>query len=146
MILKLEMPLIDPSLLGGRLVRWSKSVGDPINFGDEVCVVALDEFVAVRRTARATLLAGRRRKRLKSDLEVRSGKVFIEVALTSSDRGVLGKIIKAEGDDVGIGDVLAIVSSQGDEDLGSEVDWSGVPGLRVVANPVGGDDNFEVAD
>lgn len=143
MICKLEMPLIDPSLLGGRVVRWSKQVGDPIGFGDEICIVALDEFAALRRTARATLLAGRKRKKLKSDLEVRSGKVFLEVTLTSSDQGVLRKIIKEQGDQITIGDTLAIVTSEIDEDLGQELAWAEAPVLRVVANPLGDDENLE---
>ena len=143
MSVTLEMPLIDPSLRGGRVVSWTKQVGDPISFGDEICTVALDEFVAIRRTARATLLAGRKRKKLKSDLEVRAGKVFLEVALTSSDEGVLRKIIKQEGDQITIGDTLAIVTSQAEEDLGQESRWVEAPVLRVVANPIGDDENLE---
>jgi pyruvate/2-oxoglutarate dehydrogenase complex dihydrolipoamide acyltransferase (E2) component len=143
MICKLDMPLIDPSLRGGRVVRWSKNVGDSISFGDEICIVALDEFAALRRTARATLLAGRKRKKLKSDLEVRSGKVFLEVALTSSDQGVLRRIIKEQGDQIVIGDTLAIVTSEVEEDLGQELAWAEAPVLRVVANPVGDEENLE---
>ena len=143
MICKLEMPLIDPSLRGGHVVRWTKQVGDPIGFGDEICIVALDEFAALRRTARATLLSGRKRKNLKSDLEVRSGKVFLEVALTSSDHGVLRRIIKEQGDQITIGDTLAIVTSEVEEDLGQELAWDDAPVLRVVANPLDDDDNLE---
>ena len=143
MICRLEMPLIDPSLLGGTVLRWNKSVGESISFGDEICVVALDEFAAIRRTARATLLAGRKRKKLKSDLEVRAGKVFLEMAITSSDEGVLRRIVKDEGDKIMIGDTLAIVSSHVEEDLGEESGWVEAPALRVVANPVGDENNFE---
>jgi len=143
MICRIEMPLINPSLRGGRVVRWNKQVGEAISFGDEICIVALDEFAAIRRTARATLLAGRKRKKLKSDLEVRSGKVFIEVALTSSDEGVLRRIIKQQGDEITIGETLAIVTSQINEEFGKESGWAEAPLLRVVANPVGDDESFE---
>ena len=143
MICKVEMPLIDPSLRGGHLVSWSKQIGDDINFGDEICIVALDEFAALRRTARATLLAGRKRKKLKSDVEVRAGKVFLEVALTSSDQGVLRKITKQEGDKIVIGDILGIVTTQVEEDPGQEIAWADAPVLRVVANPVGDEENLE---
>lgn len=142
MIYKLEMPLIDPSLRGGHVVSWSKKVGDHIGFGDEICVVELDEFAALRRTARATLLAGRRRRKLKSDLEVRAGKVSVEVAITSSDRGVLRKIVKEQGDQVVIGDTMAIVASDDHGDLGQEYEWVQAPAMRVVPNPVGGDQDF----
>lgn len=137
---------MNPSLRGGRVVSWSKEVGDPISFGDEVCVVALDEFAALRRTARATLLSGRRRKKLKSDLEIRSGKVFLEVAITSSDQGVLRKIIKNQGEQIAVGDTMAIVSSGEGDELGEEKEWAKAPVLRVVANPVGGDEDFEEGD
>lgn len=146
MIFRLEMPLIDPSLRGGRVVGWSKDVGDSIDFGEEICTVALDEFAALRRTARATLLAGRRRGRLKSDLETRAGKVFVEVAITSSDQGVLRKITKGQGDRIVIGDTMAIVASQDHGDLGQEYEWTEAPVMRVVANPVGGDEDFKEGD
>jgi pyruvate/2-oxoglutarate dehydrogenase complex dihydrolipoamide acyltransferase (E2) component len=145
-ICKLEMPLIDPSLRGGRVLRWSKKVGDEISFGDELCVVALDEFAALRRTARATLLAGQRRTKLKSDLEVRAGKVLLEVVIVSSDQGVLRNIIKNNGDQIAIGDTLAIVSSHVNDDLGDESEWVKAPMLRVVANPVDDNQDFEEGD
>lgn len=126
-------------------MRWNKQIGDHIGFGDEVCVVALDEFAALRRTARATLLAGRRQKKLKSDLEVRTGKVFLEVAITSSDEGVLRRIVKNQGDQIAIGDMLAIVTLHEDDDIGVEQDWLQAPLLRVVANPVA-DHDFEEGD
>lgn len=143
MIIKLEMPLIDPSLRGGHVVQWSKAVGDDIGFGDEICVVALDEFAALRRTARATLLAGKRRDKLKSDLEVRDGKVFLQVAITSSEPGVLRQIIKEQNAPIAIGDTMAIVSTHDHGDLDQEADWDSAPVMRVVTNPVGGDDDFQ---
>jgi len=140
------MPLIDPSLRGGHVVSWTKNVGDDIGFGEEVCIVALNEFAALRRTARATLLAGRRRGKLKSDLEVRAGKVFFEVAITSSDHGVLRKIIKDEGDEIVTGDTMGIVGSRDHGDLGQESEWATATVMRVVTNPVGGDQDFEEGD
>ncbi len=140
------MPLIDPSLRAGHVVSWSKNLGDDIAFGEEVCIVALNEFAALRRTARATLLSGRRRGKLKSDLEVRSGKVFLEMAITSSDNGVLRKIIKQDGDPIVPGDTMAIVASQDHGDLGEEHEWASATVMRVVANPVGGDHDFEEED
>jgi len=142
-ICKLDMPLMDPSLRGGRIVSWSKSVGDEITFGDELCVVVLDDFATLRRTATATLLAGRRRGKLKNDQETREGKVLLQVAITSSDSGVLPKIIKDQGDDVAMGDTMAIVTAQESDDLGGESDWAQAPALRVVANTVPDDLHFE---
>jgi len=130
----LAMPLIDPSLRGGSIVRWVKKTGDPIAFGDEICIVGLDDFAVLRRTARATLLAGRKRKKLKSRLERRSGKVLVQVALTASDRGILGRILKEAGAPVAIGDVLGVVVSEEGEPIRSESEWLDAPRFRVVAN------------
>lgn len=135
--------MIDPSLRGGEVVSWSKNIDDPIGFGDEICIVALDDFAALRRTARATLLAGKRREKLKSDLEVRAGKVRIEVTITSSDTGILRQIIKEQGDRIEIGDTMAIVATEDHASIGHEHEWAQAPTLRVVANPVDGDQDFK---
>ncbi len=144
MIMKLEMPLIDPSLRGGKVVRWNFAEGDSFGFGDELCVVAVDEFAVLRRTARATLLSGKKRKELKSDLEVRGGKVFVQVSLTSSDSGVLAAIVAGEGDPVVTGSLLAVTSTHDHGPVEGDVeDWKKASGLRVVANMVPEDDHID---
>ncbi len=144
MILKLEMPMIDQSLRGGRVVSWFKQEGEPIGFGDEICRVAVDEFAVLRRTARATLLSGRRRKKLKSDLEVRQGKVYLEVDVTSSDSGVLRKQIAREGEPLQSGDLLAVVTTEDHGELEEpEQQWREAPAFRVVVNVAGGDNDLE---
>lgn len=144
MISKLEMPKIDQSLRGGRVVAWYKQEGDAIGFGDQICKLAIDEFAVLRRTARATLLSGRRRKKLKSDLEVREGKVYLEVELTSSDEGVLRRCIAGAGEPVSTGDLLAVVASPDHGDLSEgEAEWSAAPEFRVVVNVAGGDNDLE---
>lgn len=135
MLMKLEMPLIDPSLRGGSVLKWLKREGEPFQFGEEICLVAVDEFAALRRTARATLLSGRKRRALKSDLEIRQGKVYLRVALTSSDSGFMRKIIADDGDPIAVGDLLAVVSTTDSGVLDGTVDdWKSVPTMRVAAN------------
>ena len=144
MILKLEMPTVDQSLRGGRIVAWYKDEGDPIAFGDEICKLAIDEFAVLRRTARATLLSGRRRKKLKDDLEVRQGKVYLEVELRSSDRGVLRKQLVHEGEPLAHGDLLAVVATEDHGELTEgEQQWRDAPSFRVVVNVAGGENDLE---
>jgi len=134
MITKLAVPVVDPSMQGGRVLRWNKQEGDAIAFGDEICELAVDQFAVLRRTGRATLLSGRRNKKLKSDLEQRDG-VYFEVVLTSSDDGILRKIVADEGDRIAIGDLLGVIAAEGDGDLeGSTEEWNAAPLLRVVVN------------
>jgi pyruvate/2-oxoglutarate dehydrogenase complex dihydrolipoamide acyltransferase (E2) component len=144
MILKLEMPTIDQSLRGGRVVSWYKQEGDPIAFGEEICKLAIDEFAVLRRTARATLLSGRRRKKLKSDLEVRQGMVYLEVEITSSDEGVLRKRVVQEGEPLESGDLLGVVATA-DHGVFTEPEpqWRDAPAFRVVVNVAGGDNDLE---
>jgi hypothetical protein len=59
---------------------------------------------------------------------------------------VLRKIIKNDGDEIAIGDTMAIVSLQADDDLGEEHEWVKAPLLRVVANPIDDDHDFEEGD
>ncbi len=135
MWMKLEMPLINPSLRGGHILRWNKRLGDRFEFGDVLCTVVLDEFAALRRTGRATLLSGKRRNNLRSDLEVREGKVSLQAELVSSDRGIVHEIVADDGDHIKVGDILAVVTTgeyDGDEtNVGM---LTKMPIMRVAAN------------
>ena len=142
--MRVEMPAVDASLRSGRVVRWHKTEGDEIGFGEPICDVAIEEFAVLRRTARATLLTGRRRKKLKSDLETREGKVYLEVAITSSDAGVMQKHIVDVGETIEIGQTVAVVATPDHEgSIGDSSDWQSAPPMRVVINVVGGDNDLE---
>ncbi len=137
MITKLEVPAVDGAMQGGKVLRWHKREGDTIAFGEDICELAIDEFAVLRRTARATLLTRRRRDKLKSDLETREG-VYFEVVVTSSDTGVLRKIVAEEGVRIGVGDLLAVATTDADEPLDGDADrWREAPALRVVVNRKG---------
>lgn len=146
MSVKLEKSPADPSLRGGRVARWSKRVGDRIGFREDICVVGLDDFAALRWTGRGMLLAGRRRLGLKSDLEARADQVFGEIAITSSDHDVSRKTIKDQRDQAVITDTTAVVASHDHGELSQEYEWAQAPAMCVVANPVGGDQDFEKGD
>lgn len=134
MILRFEVPNTDPSLRGGSLKEWHKAEGDEIGFGDEVCTIAYDDFAALRRTARATLLAGRRRKNLKSKLESREGKVLLNVTLTAAESGTVGKILTEPGDRFAVGDTLAVITTEPTDEVVPDTDFTESPPMRVVAN------------
>ncbi len=140
MILKLAIPAHDQSLRSGRVLRWYKREGDHVGFGDDICDIAIDEFAVLRRTGRATLLARARRGRLRDDLEVRQGKVYVEMRLTSSDQGVLRKIVAQEGDEIGPGAMIGLVVT-GDETLDGPADrWTDATPMRVVVNTINDED------
>lgn len=134
MITKLEVPAVDPSMVGGKMLRWRKREGDAIAFGEEICELAVDQFAVLRRTGRATLLTGRRRNKLKSDLEAREG-VYFEVVVMSREQGFLRKIVAGEGQRIAIGDLLAVITTAEEDELVGNLDsWGAAPALRVVVN------------
>jgi pyruvate/2-oxoglutarate dehydrogenase complex dihydrolipoamide acyltransferase (E2) component len=134
MILRLDVPLTNPSLTGGTVKEWHKSEGDVIGFGDEVCTVSYDQFAVLRRTARATLLSGRKAKRLKSSLESRTGKVLMNVVVSAAEQGVLGKILMGPGDRFAVGDTLAVMSTKPIDHLGVPEDLTELATMRVETN------------
>jgi pyruvate/2-oxoglutarate dehydrogenase complex dihydrolipoamide acyltransferase (E2) component len=134
MILRLDVPLTNPSLTGGTVKEWHKSEGDVIAFGDEVCTVSYDQFAVLRRTARATLLSGRKAKRLKSSLESRTGKVLMNVVVSAAEQGVLGKILMGPGDRFAVGDTLAVMSTKPIDHLGVPEDLTELATMRVETN------------
>jgi pyruvate/2-oxoglutarate dehydrogenase complex dihydrolipoamide acyltransferase (E2) component len=134
MILRLEVPVTNPSLIGGTVKEWHKSEGEVIGFGDEVCTVAYDQFVALRRTARATLLSGRKAKRLKSNLESRTGKVLMDIVVSAAEQGVLGKILMDPGARFAVGDTLAVISTEPINDFTVPGDLAELATMRVETN------------
>lgn len=134
MLLRVEMPMINPSLLGGKVLSWHIGEGEQVGFGEDICTVSLDDFVQVRRTGRATQLAGKKMGRLKSKIESRSGEGLVNVVITASDRGKLAKILKSEGDPVAIGDLIAVVSTDDSDEVSSPDSWAEAPVMRVVGN------------
>jgi pyruvate/2-oxoglutarate dehydrogenase complex dihydrolipoamide acyltransferase (E2) component len=142
MMMKITMPTYDQSMRGGRVLRWHKGEGDDIGFGDDICDVAIDEFAVLRRTGRATLLSGRRQKKLRDDLEVREGKVYREMTITSSDQGTLRKVVAGEGDSIALGDLLAVVTTDGQPLSGTPADWQNATPMRVVVNALNDEEDF----
>ncbi len=142
MIMRLEMPMIDASLLSGRLVRWRKMEGEEFSFGDILCEISLEEFAALRGNKSATALSGRGRwgRSGRSRVEVREGKVRLDVAVSTADSGRVRKLVAAEGEVVQVGALLAVVSTSDHGDIGSSGDWASAPPLRTATNTIGATD------
>jgi hypothetical protein len=142
-LLRLEMPGTVPTLRGGKLMSWQKQLGDRIAFGDELVTVAMDDFAVLRRTARATLLAGRRGSRLRSDLESRSERVAVNVIVTASESGTLSEKSKQVGDFVAVGDLLGMVETDPDDLTHNLVPNGSVPVMRVISNVANDEGPFQ---
>lgn len=144
MLLKVEIPAADAAFRGGYVARWHVKEGDPIEFGDDLCDIAIDEFVAMQRTKRATLLGSSnpfRKRRVKDALSLREGRGVVHMRLTSSESGVqLGKIMVAEGGRVAIGDLVGVLSDQGVVATPDEPSLAAAAEARIVVNMPDEDD------
>lgn len=135
MILKVSIPAADAAFRGGFIVAWHKAEGDPIQFGDDLCDVAIDEFMSLQRTKRATLLGStskKRKRRVKDAYDLREGRGQVTVRLTSAEGGVqLGKVMVPEGGRIEIGSVIALMSGS-DGDVSGDAETA--PDARIAVN------------
>jgi len=138
MLMSLKMTTPDPAIRGARVQYWSKQIGEPFDFGDELCVVVIDEVLALRKTQSASLLTGsrRRRKRVRDEVETRDvGGLLIQ--LVASEPGVIRETCVDIGEVVSVGEVLAIletVGEAGSSDPEGSID--NLLAIRVVANSI----------
>jgi len=135
MILKVTVPKTDPAFRGGSIAKWYKHEGDPIEFGDDLCDVAIDEFMALQRTKRASLLGSTsrmRKRKVKDAYDLREGRGQVTIRLTSAEHGVLlGKVIVPEGGRIDIGSLIALMSGT-DGDRTGDADTA--PEARIAVN------------
>lgn len=138
MIFRIEVPGDGPQhLVGGQVTRWHHQEGDVISFGDDILDVAINQFMALRRTKRAALLARptRRVKKLKNEYDLRDGRGEVNMRVTSSEATLhLRRILVAEGAAVSIGEPVAIVSTDPDEAVDESIALDNLPVLRVATN------------
>lgn len=133
MILALEMPSVDASVRAVRLARWHKREGDCVTFGEPLCDVSVEEAERLYTVGSATTLAPilvqddwthDRHYYQVDDMDYR-------VRVIASDTGYLRHIAAFEGDVIGPGGTLAILSTERDEVI-EETESRGA--FRVVSD------------
>ncbi len=134
MILRFEMPDLDLGALSTLMHRWHKAEGDQISYGDDICEVFVEETKTITRSKHASdLLGGSARKRpAGAPGDPGTSRVAnYAVRLVSSDVGYLRRISAPEGESLSAGATLALMTSDGGEDLPADVDdtW---PTFRVI--------------
>lgn len=138
MNLSLQMPFVGPALQGGRVVRWAKKPGDSFVFGDELCIVSIEQVLALRKTQTASILGGskRRRRRVREGLEQRES-VGLLFQVVASEPGTIRRLLVEVGQPAKVGDVLAVLTAADSDDTSAaSAHLDDLPSLRVVANPV----------
>lgn len=123
MILKVVVPAHDAAFRAGFVARWYKAEGDPVEFGEVLCDIAIDEFVALQRTKRATLLGSSkksRKRKINDGYDTREGRGLVHMHIISSETSTrLGKILLAEGDRIEIGSVVGLLGDAAADEAGA---------------------------
>lgn len=136
MIQTLQMPFIETSLPNGKILRWMKEPDEPFAFGDQLCIIVVEDAVFLRKSRSASRLTGtkQRRKWTKHRIETHPiGRIEIEVI--AAEPGTMRTHVAGAGEPVGVGDIIAVLQTGDDEFVspGSDV-FADLPPLRVVAN------------
>lgn len=126
MILKLEMPYFDRQVNRGSIIKWHKTEGDFIQYGDELFDIKVEEITKLKRVKEGQARTVDIVKGTLTGLE-------FTIRVISSDMGFLRKIEAQEGDVREIGDVVAAVSTSQDEDVDTNA-IANAPAFRVIAN------------
>ena len=138
MLLDVSLPPADSAFRAGSVAKWHVNEGDPVNFGTILCDVAIDEFAALQRTKRASLLGSTsklRQRRVKDGIDHREGRGQVVIRLISVETGMTVKEISVpDGGRVEIGD--ALVGFAEDRHLHVDIDAEQVAHLRHLVGRV----------
>jgi hypothetical protein len=121
---------------GGILIRWHKSPGDAIAFGDDLFDVVIDQIVVLQRTKRAALIArsSRKLRRLKNDYEERVDRRSVAVRITAAEPAHMRHILTPEGEKVRVEDSVALATTTPAEPCPIDYDLNSTTPLRAVVN------------
>jgi len=107
MNLRIVLPQFSAAIDDVIVVKWHKSVGDSVAYGDVLCDVEVQEVKRLRRSISA--LSRRRDEPVYGKLDVR-----VPYRMTSLDSGVVVSIAAADGAQVSVGEVMAALKAEGD--------------------------------
>ena len=132
MILKVVVPAHDAAFRAGYVAEWYKREGDPVDFGDVLCDIAIDEFMALQRTKRATLLGSSkklRKRKINDGYDRREGRGLVHMHIISSESNTkMGKILVDEGGRIEIGSVVGLLGP------GDAADVTGLQDARIAVD------------
>jgi hypothetical protein len=131
-ILRLEVPFLETFSNQGLVTEWHVRAGDKVDFGDPICDIALSEWRALRKTKRAINIVKLRdeKNKLQHEFENRSGRGVLNLRVVASEPAIVRRIEIPVGTKAGVGDLLALVSTDPDEPI---VENPEAPTMRVVA-------------
>jgi pyruvate/2-oxoglutarate dehydrogenase complex dihydrolipoamide acyltransferase (E2) component len=136
-ILTLQVPFIDRSVNSGRIAKWHKAEGDWVDYGDDLFDFQIEEIAWLNRIVEArNLLSGFRDRGAAPNRSTRPWTVKFAVRVVALDTGFLRKAEVAEGQDVQVGDIIALLTTNEHEPLGGDGPATGSGTAFRVAHSV----------
>jgi hypothetical protein len=136
-LLKLALPHIERDVDKVTVVRWFKSEGDEVEYGDDIVDLEVQSIRRLMRDHDANRILGRRRSRAKpGKVEFWNMDVSISVRVTSADFGTMLETYAAAGDVLEQGDLMAVLSTESQDasgDFGAN-DVAALPEFRTTTS------------
>lgn len=137
MILRLVLPPsdADKSIRHFSVLKWHKLEGDTVAYGEALCDVWADEGHRLYRPRRPDRVLSFLGKRSSTRYLTKTRNLLLRII--SSDVGVLRQVYTQAGATVEVGGLLALLTTDEDEDLAaSDGRSANTSTFRVVANDV----------
>lgn len=114
-MLQVTVPPDNAAFRGGELVNWYVNEGEPLAFGAALCDISIDDFMALQRTKRASLLGSTsrlRQRKIVDDKFRREGRGSVLIRLSCAESNmVLKKKMVNEGERVTIGSAVGVIGA-----------------------------------
>lgn len=132
----LQMPFVETSLPSGKVLRWMKHPGESFVYGDQLCIIAIEDAMFLRKSRSASRLTGMNPRKKWTQHRIEKHPIGrIEVEIIASEPGTMRDHIVDVGEPANVGDVLAILQTGETEYSPPSGDViEDLPPLRVVAN------------
>ena len=132
------MPYVNRMTNYGHVVTWYKSEGEFVDYGDDMLDIDMqieDRSVRPLNDRIKTLSEVKKPKTESLSIKEEGQTGGLLVRITSSDRGILGRICEGEGSYAKTGDLLAVMTTERDEfaDI-TAADSEQTSTFRVVAS------------
>lgn len=132
----LQMPFVETSLPNGKVLRWMKAPDETFEFGDQLCIIVVEDAVFLRKPRSASRLTGTKQRRKWKRHRIETHPIGrIEVEVIAAEPGTMRTHIVGIGESTSVGDVLAVLQT-GDGAWAPPVGdtLEDLSPLRVVAN------------
>lgn len=133
MLLKLILPAVGRMFDQGTVAQWHVQEGDHVGFGDDLFDFEVHERIKVVRSLKADVITAENEEESGDPYARRA--VDMRIRVTSSDVGVMRKILAGPGYARQTGEVVALLTLEEDDPMETESDAvAEAPALRVATN------------